>query len=376
MKKKIEIYILELLLFISIIVFNFIYKNELYQNLSIIVISIYFIYRFGIMKDNNYLKETTTKLTISSILVFFISTYFLGLILGFNKTIIKFSSSYLINVLFMNALLIVLEEIVRYIICRNTPHKKIPIIIYTIILSVLNIIIEINGYDLHDHESFFIFVTTVVIPTISRQTICSYLTYKVSYVPSMIFNLTISLYQYILPIIPNLGNYIYATSNVALPYAIYYTTSKLINYNSKDKKYFNVTFRRMLYIPVFIVLIIMVILVSGIFTHTIVAIGSNSMVPIYERGDAVIYKKTKAKDVKIGEIIAFKKDGRIITHRVINKKKNEADYTFITKGDANNAPDSSRVEEKELLGVVKYRIKYLGYPTLWFNDLYTGKETE
>ena len=137
----------------------------------------------------------------------------------------------------------------------------------------------------------------------------------------MVFNLTISLYQYILPIIPNLGNYIYATSNVALPYAIYYTTSKLINYKNKDKKYFGVAFRRMLYIPIFIVLIIMVILVSGIFTHTLVAIGSNSMVPIYERGDAVIYKKTKAKDVKVGEILAFRKDGRIITHRVINKKK-------------------------------------------------------
>ena len=51
-------------------------------------------------------------------------------------------------------------------------------------------------------------------------------------------------------------------------------------------------------------------------------------------------------------------------------------YRFKTQGDANNAPDAYKVEQSEVLGVVKRRIKYVVYPTLWFNDVYTGKETK
>ena len=84
---------------------------------------------------------------------------------------------------------------------------------------------------------------------------------------------------------------------------------------------------------------------------------------------------TDIKKLQVGEIIAFKKEGKIITHRIINIQKLDSTYVIQTKGDANNAPDSFQVKEDEVLGVVKYSIKYLGYPTIWFNDLYTGKET-
>ena len=89
-----------------------------------------------------------------------------------------------------------------------------------------------------------------------------------------------------------------------------------------------------------------------------------------------VFKKTKPKDIKAGQILVFKKGNRIVTHRVIYVEKNEYSYRFKTQGDANNAPDAYKVEQSEVLGVVKRRIKYVGYPTLWFNDVYTGKETK
>ena len=263
----------------------------------------------------------------------------------------------------------------RYIICRNTQHEKLPIAIYTIILIVLNIIIEINGYDLKDNEVLFIFITTIVIPVICKEAACSYLTYKVSYVPSMIYKLTTSLYGLVLPIIPNIGNYLYASTNIALPYSIYFFVSKALHYKEKAETYQKRVSQRILYLPVFACLIVLVVLISGVFTNTLISIGSNSMKPAYERGDAVIYQKTKIENIRIGEVIAFKRDGRIITHRVINIQKTDTLSTFKTKGDANNAPDAYTVDEKDVLGVVKYSIKYIGYPTLWFNDLFTGKET-
>lgn len=367
--KKIEIYILEILLFISIIVFNVIYKNYYLLDLSIILIGSYSIVRFGMMKDNNYTKNSVTKIVISCILAYFITTYLLGLVLGFNKTIFSFKAGYIIEVILLEASIIIMEEIIRYIICRNTPHNKIPIILYSIILSILNIIIEINGFNLKESESLFVFLTTIVAPVLSREAICSYLTYKVSYKPSLILKLSITLYQFILPVIPNLGHYLYAVSNVALPYAIYYFSSKLIDYNKKDKAITRKIMRRISYIPFLAMLAITVLLVSGISTHTIIAIGSDSMKPTYSRGDAIIFEKKKIEDIQVGEILAFQKNGTIITHRVINIKQIGATYQMQTKGDANNAPDAFEVEESEILGVVKYSIKFIGYPTLWFNKL-------
>ena len=374
--KKLEIYIIEMLLFISIIMFNIIYKSVLFQNLSIIMLTIYSIVRFGIMKDNNYVKSTVIKMVISCILVYLTTIYLLGLILGFNKTPLAFSMDYFVKVISFDAIVIVSEEILRYIIARNTQHKKLPLIIYTVILIILNIIVEINGYNLRDKELLFIFITTVVVPAISMQAICSYLTYKVSYIPSLILNLVISLYQYVFPIVPKLGYYLYSVTNVALPYIIYYTVSKLLHYKDKVDIHRNKMTRNLVYVPVFIFLIVLVMLVSGIFTHKLIAIGSNSMAPTYEKGDAVVYKKINITELKVGEILAFKMSGRIITHRIIKIYKEGDNYFFNTKGDANNAPDAWVVKDDDVLGVVNYKIKYIGYPTLWFNEMKAGKEKE
>ena len=374
--KKIELYSIELLLFIAIIVFNFGYRNIYLLDASILIIGVYCLIRFGLMKDNNYLKKNVTKLVISCILVYFLTIYALGLVLCFHKTVFSFHLKYIFGVIVLEALVIIAEELIRYIICRNTPHQKLPIILYTLILSLLNIIIVINGYNLKDNEVFFIFITTIVIPSIARESICSFLTYKVSYLPSMIYKLTIILYPYILPIIPNLGNYLSAISGIALPYAIFYMVSKMLHYKDKAKEYQQKATRRMIYAPAIAVLIVIVMLVSGLFNHKIIAIGSNSMSPKFEKGDTVIFEKKDIEKIQLGEVIAFQKKGKLITHRVINKKELGSKVVFKTKGDANNAPDSFEVEDNEVLGVVKYTVKYLGYPTLWFNELYERKGTD
>lgn len=322
------------------------------------------------MKDSNYLKDHINQIVITSLLAFFLIIYLLGLFLGFNKSIFSFSIDYIGIVIIFEFITILSEEIMRYIICRNQKDSKVPIILYTIGLCLLNIIIEINGYDLTDKEALFIFTSKVIIPTISRELLCSYLTYKVSYTPSIIFKSTICLYEYIIPIVPNLGNYIYSVANVILPYIIFYFSSKVIKKGEKTKEYTKKALRRILYIPIVICLIILTILVSGIFSYKMVSIGSNSMKPIYGRGDAVIYKKTNYQKVKAGEILAFERDGRIITHRVITIKKDGNLTSYRTKGDANKSPDTRLVESAEVLGVVKYKIKYIGYPTLWVREIF------
>lgn len=363
-----------LVLFICIIIFNQIFRNDNFLSISIIIIGLLAIKRFGLMKDNNYLKPNVILVVMTTLMSFFIITYLSGLLLGFNNTIFSFKPKFLLTVIILPAGLIVFEELIRYIICSNSCGDKKPIVFYTLLMAFLNIIIEINGQDFSNKEVIFIFFSTVVLPVISRELVCSYLTYKVSYVPSLIFRLVITLYEYIFPIIPNLGNYLYSVVNVMLPYFIYLFSSKIINYKEKSKTYANKAARRVLYVPVLVVLVVLVILTSGILTHKLVSIGSNSMKPEYERGDAVIYKKQVAKDMKEGEILVFEHNDRVITHRIVKKQRVGEDYIFITKGDANNSRDNFKPTSKDVLGKVCYRIKYIGYPTLWVRGIFEGRE--
>lgn len=371
--KNLKLYIIELILFICIIIFNIFYKNNILLYAIICSLTLITYLLFGFYKDNSYVKNNVIRIVVSCLLSYFLVTYAMGLFVGFNKTIFSFTPSYIFKIIILEFIVIVCEEILRYIIAKKSYKNNLPLIIFTIIMSILNIIIEINGYNFDDREIIFVFVSVVVIPVISREFLCSYLTNKVSLIPSIIFKSVIILYQFILPIIPSLGNYLYSVSNLILVYAIFFFSNRIISYSEKSDKYSRKMSTRVLYIPILLMLIVIVVLVSGILKYKMIAIGSNSMVPAYERGDAVIYEKITADNVKIGDIIAFKKNDIIITHRVV-EIRNNTKHIFITKGDANNSVDAFEVEGYEVLGKVEYRIRYIGYPTLWINDFFRRGE--
>ena len=93
---------------------------------------------------------------------------------------------------------------------------------------------------------------------------------------------------------------------------------------------------------------------------------SPSMEPNINVYDVVITKKTKAEDIKEGDVITFISsstlgEGLTITHRVKSVIKTEGDVKFRTQGDNNPIPDSALVTSNNLLGKVVFTIPFLGY---------------
>lgn len=108
-------------------------------------------------------------------------------------------------------------------------------------------------------------------------------------------------------------------------------------------------------------------------------IRSNSMSPVWERGDMVIIENLREKDtVDNGDIVFFKTekgslaDKGWIAHRVVD---GNADKGFITKGDANNysdQQDGSGLIERDwitgralTIGETPIVIPKIGYLSLW-----------
>ncbi len=67
----------------------------------------------------------------------------------------------------------------------------------------------------------------------------------------------------------------------------------------------------------------------------VVAVESNSMVPVFNKGDILVLRGSAQDELKVGDIIVYSVEGRSvpIVHRVV---KLNPDGSFQTKGDANN----------------------------------------
>lgn len=95
-------------------------------------------------------------------------------------------------------------------------------------------------------------------------------------------------------------------------------------------------------------------------------IVSGSMEPNINVYDVVLDVKIKnPTDIKIGDVITFRSTSSIskdliVTHRVIEIKKNGNNYEFVTKGDNNPTSDSDTAKYNNIIGKVKMRFPQLG----------------
>ena len=95
------------------------------------------------------------------------------------------------------------------------------------------------------------------------------------------------------------------------------------------------------------------------FQYRIYSVDSGSMRPTIDQGSIIMVQE--AETYSKGDIISFSKDNNpymVTTHRIDEVKGSN----YITKGDANNAPDPGTVSSRNVIGKVVFRLPYLGYP--------------
>ena len=78
----------------------------------------------------------------------------------------------------------------------------------------------------------------------------------------------------------------------------------------------------------------------------------------------------KYSELKIGDVIAYTHNNVTVVHRLIKIVKIEDKYYFYTKGDANANPDGYAIEEAMVVGKVNVKMPYIGYPTVWLNEMW------
>lgn len=360
------------IIYFCLIMFIFIYRLFIYKYLlkynesitssfSIVLLSLA-ILMYGYRKPNNTITtKKLFKLVLIGLMAYFLITYTIGLAVGFLANSYSLELSGIFSNTFFVIITIIAIETLRYVFIDYNKNNSKSLTIITVLLILFETNLSIRYDSFGTFERVFRFVSTTFLPIVMKNIMCSYISYKSSYKPCLLYRLVMDLYIYFVPIQPDLNYFWNSLSLLLLPFMIF-----IILYNSRNetsKAKIKKSIWRMIDIPIIVVLCIFLLFVWGIGPFMIVGIESESMYPNIHIGDAVLIDKTvDMSELKEGDIIAFEKKDIIIVHRVFKKNGR----TYITKGDNNNAVDADFVDQDEIIGIVRVKIPFLAYPRLLF----------
>ena len=98
--------------------------------------------------------------------------------------------------------------------------------------------------------------------------------------------------------------------------------------------------------------------VPRLMGYEIYEVVSGSMEPEIPVGSILYVEETEPETVEAGDVIAFIRNGSVVTHRVEENRYVEGE--FITKGDANSEEDTVPVPYESLVGRSVYHLPVLG----------------
>jgi len=346
-------------------------KNEV----NVGIWAVFFIIGYILTKKdyNRYLEQSDKVQTTFIVVISYLMIYFiLGLFLGYNYNAYSMTPRGLFSNTIMFLPIIIFQEYIRQVLVSYSGNKNF----WFAAISILFILVSVNFNslfaDFRSAEAGFKALCSDVIPLIASNFLFTYLASVSSCKTPITYRMLTTAASIYLPILPNVNWFYTGLFGILVPIILYV----LINYSHirlerkvswQEVKQSNPAS----YVPQLIILLIVVGFVVGFFEYQPVAVVSDSMVPVFHRGDVIVIEKVSKEEInqlKVGDIIQFAADGYYVIHRIHAIEETNDGLLFTTKGDNNNAPDSDKVKPDQVMGLYKFYVKYLGFPSVWLSE--------
>ena len=137
----------------------------------------------------------------------------------------------------------------------------------------------------------------------------------------------------------------------------------------KRRKDINTRIKKIIFIFLVIILYNVVLLymsyidkfdTTSFYIYKAYLISTESMEPELKKGDAIIIKKVAEDQLRVNDVVTFKINGEIITHRIVRIDDVNSEKFYITKGDNNNVEDSDELRFSDIEGKQIIKIPHLG----------------
>ena len=346
--------------------------------ICIVTFAAYILYGFQKYSLNDIRKKTIKEVGIA-LIVYFTIINILGVFTGYLKNSYSLEIIPIIKHTIVPLISVVALELFRYMYVSSNKDSIPRVLFGTLAIIVLDVTISYYNFG-SSLVDLFVFLSVIVLPIIFKNAVLSYLSYHVGYHTGLLYVIPLALYKYFVPVIPDLGNYLTCIVNITLPSMIFIYASRMINdyLNEKENK-LNILRIMLLDIPLVFIFTIFVGLISGYFSYHLIGVNTSAISPRVERGDAaMIFKDYKYEDIKKGDVIAYKGEHDYIIDVIADKKKDGDKVTLYIKTEINEGEDDTlrEITDEEIVGIYKFRIRKIAYPTIWFREFIRGDANE
>lgn len=293
-----------------------------------------------------------------------------GLIDGFGKS--PYSHTFagmLLNIYTIGVVLIGREWIRSHLVNNLTEEDNYLVFILLALLLTFTSI-SFNRYmALNDYKSIIQFLAQSFIPEFCHSLFATYLAFLGGPLTSVIYLGIIQGFHWLSPILPNLKWITAALIGTLCPVFflmsmqnIYMEAAKEIRIRKEDQES---TFS---WVITSVVSIGIIWFAVGVFPIYPSVIATGSMEPMIKPGDVILVKKIVDVEgihqLKAGDVIQFRRNSILISHRIVEVKKDDKGIRYRTKGDNNSSEDTELVKPEDVKGTIVYVVPKIGWPTL------------
>lgn len=310
--------------------------------------------------------------------IFILLSVTAGLFDGFGKSPYNHSiKGILTNFLVVGTMLFGREYVRNYLINNLTKHENFLVFIAIALLMTL-ISFKINKFtELGDLKGAVILIAQFIAPEFLQNLMATYLSFLGGWLSALIYTGVMQAFHWFSPVLPDLKWITAALVGIVCPayslasmQTIYLYETKLLKKTDKSKE----GLAGWIVTSLFSIGIIWFSV--GVFPIYPSVIATGSMEPMIKPGDMILVERIlEYKDIerlKVGDVIQFKRDDILISHRIIEIVEEEDVMYYRTKGDNNSGPDSELVRLEDIKGSIRFVVPKIGWPTLFIK----GRDTK
>ncbi len=328
-----------------------------------------------LIKKRNVLSINTKQIImIMSVLgIVYLTLYYLSVFkFGYTKTGYGLKWDILLRLIIPILIILVSSEIIRFVL--QSQNSKISMICAYFIGLIGDILICANVISISSFSTFMDVMGLTLFPGIMYNLLYNYLSKRYGIFPNLVYRILTVLVFYFIPYGSGISDSLIAFINMLIPIGIYYFIDSLYE---RKRRYalgeVSVVVKRInkVFTAICLVMMLLVImLISNQFRYGALVIATESMTDEINKGDIIIYEEYGDQVILEGQVIVFEKDNSVIVHRVDDIEIINGITRYYTKGDANEDPDAGYITDSNIIGVVNYKLPFLGYPSIWMRNLF------
>ena len=369
-RDRLKIYLIEIFLIIILCLALFVSNIFDKKILALVIFPIALLTKFLVKKKKamSFYSRQVTWLMAGFGVIYLFVFYLMGIYFGYYKSPTLFGFSTIINFIIPFTVIIFSSEYIRKTLIVQ--KGKLSRVLLTIAMVLIDLVIYAGVYDVFVLDDMLTVLGFIFFASVACNLLYNYITYRYGSKGVIVYRLLTILYAYFIPYIPDIYIFFRSFLRMLYPYVIYlvmeYTYSKS-NFATayKDRK------KNLVSTGVLVVIMALLIaLISCRFRYGILVIGSGSMTGNIDLGDAVVYESYHNQELRKEEVIIFYKENMKLVHRIVKIENSNGEIRYYTKGDANPNMDEGYITKDDIIGTTMFKIKYIGYPTLWLRDLF------